>query len=171
MIEYLPLVLTGIGIIVSILYYAMVLQNANKTQKIQLETRQAQLFMHIFQSFNSPESNKIMAELLTVELGDYDDFAQKYAHTVNPEHFGERTHVFYSFHIIGRLLEDGLITIELVDTALGLSIVLLWDKWGYLIKEIREEMGYPRYVEYFEYLYEELNKYWQENPSKVQIKT
>jgi hypothetical protein len=38
MIDYLPLILTGIGIIASILYYASVLRNANTT-------RQAQLYM------------------------------------------------------------------------------------------------------------------------------
>jgi hypothetical protein len=47
-IEYLPIVLTGIGIIVSILYYTSVLRNANKTQQQQLDTRQAQLFMQMY---------------------------------------------------------------------------------------------------------------------------
>jgi hypothetical protein len=36
MIESLPYVLTGIGIIVSILYYASVLRNANKSRETQL---------------------------------------------------------------------------------------------------------------------------------------
>jgi hypothetical protein len=47
-LDYLPLVLTGIGIIASILYYASILRNANKTRELQLkaqehatETRQA----------------------------------------------------------------------------------------------------------------------------------
>ena len=48
MIEYLPLVLTGIGITVSILYYTSVLRNANKTQQMQLETRQAAMFMKLY---------------------------------------------------------------------------------------------------------------------------
>ena len=47
-IEYLPIVLTGIGIIVSILYYAMVLRNQNTT-------RQAQLLMQI-NNISRPEN-------------------------------------------------------------------------------------------------------------------
>jgi hypothetical protein len=36
MIESIPYVLTGIGIIISILYYTNVLQNANKTRELRV---------------------------------------------------------------------------------------------------------------------------------------
>ena len=56
MIESLPYLLTGVGIIVSILYYTSVLRNANRTRELQLkaqeqatETRQAALFTPLFQ--------------------------------------------------------------------------------------------------------------------------
>ena len=51
--EFLAVILTGLGLTVSILYYTTVLQNANKTQQSQLETRQAQLYMQVFQELNS----------------------------------------------------------------------------------------------------------------------
>ena len=41
MIESIPLVVTGIGLTASIVYYASILRNANKTQQQALETRQA----------------------------------------------------------------------------------------------------------------------------------
>jgi len=43
--EFLAIMFTGIGLMVSVLYYTFTLQNANKTQQQQLETRQAQLYM------------------------------------------------------------------------------------------------------------------------------
>ena len=58
MIEYLPLVLTGIGIIVSILYYTSVLRNANKT-------REAQLFMQSYKETSTPELQQLAYELLS----------------------------------------------------------------------------------------------------------
>jgi hypothetical protein len=58
MIEYLPLILTGIGIIASILYYSSVLRNANETQKQALETRQAALLMDLMNNFRSAEFRK-----------------------------------------------------------------------------------------------------------------
>ena len=47
MIESLPLVLTGLGLTASIVYYENILNNANKTQQMQLETRQIQIFMRV----------------------------------------------------------------------------------------------------------------------------
>ena len=60
--EFLAIILTGLGLIVSILYYSSILNNANKTRELQLktqeqaeETRQTQLFMKIYERFESKE--------------------------------------------------------------------------------------------------------------------
>ena len=65
MIEYLPLVLTGLGLTASIAYYANILNNANKTRELQLkaqeqalETRQAQLLMQIVNHWSQPWINE-----------------------------------------------------------------------------------------------------------------
>jgi len=49
-LELIALVLTGLSITASIVYYASVLSNANRTQKLQLETRRTQIFMQLHQS-------------------------------------------------------------------------------------------------------------------------
>ena len=56
MIETIGFILTGLGLTASIVYYANILNNANKTRELQLkaqehatETRQAQLYMQLFQ--------------------------------------------------------------------------------------------------------------------------
>jgi hypothetical protein len=41
--EFLAIILTGLGLTASIVYNAINLRNANKTQKQALETRKAQL--------------------------------------------------------------------------------------------------------------------------------
>ena len=68
-LDVFALVLTGLGLIASIIYYANVLSNANKTQQMQLETRQAQFFMQLSDKFNSLEANEI---LYTVYNLDWD---------------------------------------------------------------------------------------------------
>ena len=67
MIEYLPIVLTGIGLTASILYYSINLRNANQTQQMQLETRQLQLFMNINESRGSPEFQKLIYRVTFVD--------------------------------------------------------------------------------------------------------
>ena len=63
--EFLAIIFTGLGLIVSILYYTSILQNANKTRELQLqaqeqatETRQAQLLMQVYGSLYSEKAWK-----------------------------------------------------------------------------------------------------------------
>ena len=62
-VEFLAIVLTGLGLTVSILYYTSVLQNAIKTRELQIEG----------------------IELLKMTWTDYDDFENKYGSDNNPE--------------------------------------------------------------------------------------
>ena len=79
MIEYLPIVLTGIGLSASILYYTIILRNANKTQQMQLETRQVQLFMTISDTKLSPEFQKLIYRVTFIdEWNDLDDYFREY---------------------------------------------------------------------------------------------
>jgi hypothetical protein len=71
MIEYLPLILTGIGIMASILYYSMTLRNSNKT-------RRAQLFMQVHARFQNPEFTKMCNEVMNREWSNIDDYWEKY---------------------------------------------------------------------------------------------
>ena len=46
--------LQTVGILMGIFYYIMTLNNTRKNQEMQLETRQAQLFMQIVNQFTQP---------------------------------------------------------------------------------------------------------------------
>ena len=171
MIETIGFILTGLGLTASIIYYANILNNANKTQQLQLETRQVQLFMNIFQNINSEESMTTWVELMRAEFTDYDDWAKKYDSQVNPQSWGKRTHIWYNYHGLGVLLRDGIIKIELIDDLVGMLALHQWNKYGNIIKEMQVRQGLPRAYYGFEYLVEELEKYYQEHPELRSIIT
>jgi len=156
-IDTLSIVLTGIGIIVAITYYALTLRNATKT-------RELQIFMNIVQSLNSEDSMRTWAELINAEFTDYDDFMTKYDSSVSPEHFGKRGSLWYNYNTIGYLLMDGNISITLVYQLVGNLAVLQWNRWKDIIFELREKQDIPTYFRGFEYLVTELAKYDQEHP-------
>ena len=162
MIEYLPLVLTGIGIIISILYYASVLRNANKTQQLQLETRQAQLFMNIHsQSFGSLTWSKSLRTVLSAEFTDYDDYMKKYR-MKNPTDKETGEHMMYIFNFfegLGVYVREGLIDVRLVALTMTSPIELVWEKYEEVTMMIRERLNQPRWWSEFEYLYNEVKKY------------
>ena len=70
MIKYLPLVLTGFGIIASILYYSNVLRNADQTRK-------TQMFMQLHQSKYQQNGLESIFRLMNLEWEDYDDYMKK----------------------------------------------------------------------------------------------
>jgi len=166
MVDYqtLSIVFTGLSISIAAFYYISTLRNTRKNQQLQLETRQTQLFMQIYQQLSSEESMATWAELLNDEFDDYDEYMRKYDSTVNPRHFGKRGHIWYTYNSIGYLLEDGLIPIDLAYKLVGTLAILQWQKWGDMILEIRERQSYPTYFEGFSYLVNELTKYHNEHP-------
>ena len=102
MIESIPYVLTGIGIIVSILYYTSVLRNANKT-------RQTQLFMQLFDRMASEENRLRSMQILQLDFTGYDDYEEKYNMENNPEIVSKVLHVWNELNGMGFLLRKGLV--------------------------------------------------------------
>ncbi len=149
MIESLPYVLTGIGIIVSILYYTTTLQNANKT-------RQAQLFMNLYDTYHSPEFRKKWHDLMRREWTDIEDWQRKYGQ--NSEDLADYTSMLSFFNGIGVLLHRKLIDIEMVDDLLSVNIRGFWSHYKSTVYWTREVIDEPKLYYYTEYLYDETMK-------------
>jgi len=118
MIETLAFILTGLGLTASIIYYANILNNANKN-------RELQIFMDIFKSISTEENQRTWAELLNTEFTDYEDYMAKYDSSINPEHYGKRGSVWWNYNAIGFLLKKGHISIDVVLDLIGTQAVLL----------------------------------------------
>jgi hypothetical protein len=77
-LEVLALVLTGLSITASILYYTMPLRNSNKTQQLALENRRAQLYMQLFLRITSEDFMKRSIDLIRLNYSNQDEFFQKF---------------------------------------------------------------------------------------------
>jgi hypothetical protein len=155
-VEYLALILTGIGIIVSILYYASVLRNANKTQQMQLETRQAQLFINIFNVYASKQFQKDREKLMQLmEWTNYDDFFAKYGPDVDPEAHAIWDSTATWLEGLGVLVKRGLIDSELVYDIMYGFIINFWERHLPLFTRFREQWN-PYLFEDLESLYDHM---------------
>ena len=74
-----------LGLLVGIFYYIMTLQNTRKNQQIQLETRQAQLFMTLHIEDITQRASESLDIMMSLEYEDLDDFESKYGLENNPE--------------------------------------------------------------------------------------
>ena len=157
MIEYLPIVLTGIGLTVSILYYSTILRNANKTQKMQLETRQVQMFMTISNVRSSTEFQKLLYRVAYIdEWSDVEDYYRKYSPQNNLDTYSEHMYIWQLFDTIGFLLEKSVIDASFLDDLLKTSITDVWTKYEPVINTLRERSSKPKLWNQFEYLANEL---------------
>jgi len=163
-VEYLALILTGIGIIVSILYYASVLRNANKTQQMQLETRQLALFMPLFETYRSREFRKHIAEMRNQEWTSNEDFVEKYGPDTNPDAWSTRVAVGSYFDGIGVLVRRGHVDIGMVNDLIGNALIDVWEQFGPVFLAVRTRNSNPYIYTDYEWLYEEIVKYREEHP-------
>jgi hypothetical protein len=69
------------GVIAGLSYYVLTVRNSHRMQKMQLETRQAQLFMQIYSELSSKEFQHDYDNILAnAEWDNYENFMQKYGH-------------------------------------------------------------------------------------------
>ncbi len=146
------------GVIAGFSYYVLTVRNSQRTQRQQLETRQAQLFMQLYQDLLSENNMRSLLDLMNMEWEDFDDFERKLGSDNNPDSFVKRTSIWFRMNGIGLLLRDGLIDSEKVFDLLGTWIIWLWMKWESIIKELRVRYHQPEIYTEFEYLADEMRR-------------
>jgi hypothetical protein len=149
MIEYLPLVLTGLSITASIIYYANVLRNQNKTQRLQI-------LQNMWDWISTEEGYLNMSELMKMHWTDFEDFADKYGNQTNPENYAMRWAMWNKMHGLGYMVKEGVIDVETVYEHSGARIIWMWNRFEPIIMSIRELGGGSFALKWWEYLVNEL---------------
>ena len=150
MIEYLPLVLTGLGLTASILYYASVLRNQNIT-------RQAQLYMQLFQKDTSTEFQKIVFNLNRLDTSNPEELEKQF--TDNQQLVAEIRSFMFHLDGIGNMIRNGLITIERASQiGAGVGPIEFWYHLEPWIMYYRETRSIPDYMSGFEFYAAEMAK-------------
>lgn len=139
--EFIGLIFTGLSISASIIYYASVVANANKTRK-------AQLFLNIYNVTLNEEMNNKWFNAMTADTKEYQHKRQD-LHTLWQKYNG-----------IGHLMMQGLLDVESAyHYGEGWRGALLWMKWGDVIVTSRNLGTNPDYMDGFEYMTDKILGY------------
>lgn len=169
-VETLSIVFTGLSISLAAFYYISTLRNAQKTRDLSLkaqeqalETRQAQMFMQIYnESHNNPSYLEALARCLELEIHSYLEFLKAQENEDDRKAIA-RIGMFYEG--LGVLVKEGYVSIRLVALLMTGPTQLWWERiYKSWIEEGREKMNYRRYRSEAEYLYNELMRYVEEHP-------
>jgi hypothetical protein len=163
--------LQTVGLLVGIAYYLIIMRNTQRTRELTLqsqeltrkaqeqalETRQAQLFMQIFNEYRKPEQMRLFLRSLQMTWDDYDDFLKRYGseNYEKREPFSAMSHFFDG---VGILLDEGLVNLDLVARLIHGDLKVFWEKYKPVILEFREKWNNPHYLENMEYLYNEVKR-------------
>ena len=155
MIENLPIILTGLSITASITYYAMVLQNQNKTRK-------AQMFVNWYNKVTTLEGIEQIRIIRAAKWNNYQEWLDIYQNDADYQRA-------YSWFItinegIGVLLKEGLVDIRLLALFLTGPSLELWNHFEDIIYKERERRSYPRLACEWQYSINEIRKYIKEHP-------
>lgn len=151
MVDYqaVSIVLTGIGLMIALTYYALQIRNQNRT-------RTAQLLMQVYSRLDTPEKVRALQEVFLWEFKDFDEWREKYW---NPEDYNKLGTLILFFGGAGTLVKTGDLPIDKVNELMGGLVVLMWEKFVPIKDEIREFWNMPVWASSTEYLYDEIIKH------------
>ncbi len=154
-LEVIAILLSGISISASLFYYANVLQNANKTQKQQLETRQTQLFLQLYGTDTEEQISKISNMIVEWKWENVEDYYSKYG---NRDNYSKRSSCLQIYNGLGLLAMRKQIDLDLIYQYSPAPIIGLWGKFGEILIYERSYIQRPEYYQGLEFLYNEMMK-------------
>ena len=166
MVDYqtISVIFTGVSISLAAFYYISTLRNVQRNQKQQLETRQTQLFMNLYETWRSPHFREAINKLRGRKWKDLEEWESKYGPEENPDEATITQTVFTFYDGLGVLVRRGLIDIGIIDELMYVSFVRAWETYEPVFRQVRERDDNPLMYRNSEYLYDEITKHRKNNP-------
>ena len=157
------------GVLVAAVYYVLNMRATQRNMKSNLETRQAQFLMSLYQRFSDPEyQDNFFTTMFKMNWDDYEDFTKKYPTDSKESNKFFTLSAFYKG--IGLLVEQNLVDVDTVAKLLGGDLIPYWEKFGPPVIEMRKSRGLMSIFSGTEWLYYELKKVsspdWEYKPDK-----
>jgi hypothetical protein len=158
----------ALGVCVAAIFYVLNLRISQKNQELMLktqqqtlETRQAQMFMSIYDKNTSIEFSKAWEKIVFTPWSTFQEYSKLWE---DPVFNDEAMLVANIYEGIGVLVKEGLLDIRLVALLMCGKVLRYGEKIMPILDEGRRAMGYRRWLSETEYLYNELIKYIGEHP-------
>ena len=137
-------VVAAVGVLVGVAFTAMELKNLVKT-------RQTDLVVRLYSTMGSKENQEAWEKIKSRQFKDYNDYMKEFG-------WSEVAEVCVPFEGLGVLLLRKLVDIGLVDDLFSTLIMRIWEKVKPVVEGHRKYYDQPEIYEYFEYLYNEMQK-------------
>ena len=147
-IEYLPIVLTGLALSASIIYYTMTIRGNTLARK-------AQNFNQLW-TYSDPNFLQSWRFVMELEWENYDDFITK--HWQDYDTWTKISYVWQVLNPMGIHLMKGLLDVDMLYLYAGYEFLDMWERYKGIIEGLRETMQHPEFMSGFQYLADEMRK-------------
>ena len=163
------------GVLIAAIFYILNLRISQRNQELMLkaqeqsaraqqqtlETRQAQMFMNIYQQTTSKDFTSAYNKFISSQWENYSESRELF----QKKEFADDFYILgMYFEGLGVLVKEGYLPIRLVALLLTGMTRSFWEKLKPIMDEARVEMGYVRWFSETEYLYDELLRYLDKHP-------
>jgi hypothetical protein len=150
-------IMGSLGVFIAAVYYVSTLRVQQRNMRTTLETRQAQLFMGIYQTYVTKELHRDIEAVLNAQFVDFEEWLSKYGPKSNPDGHAKFDSILSYMEGLGCLVKRGLIDPSYVVELLGLEVLYTHQKYQHVITGLRKAS--PTLYEDFDVLYEAVRKF------------
>ena len=162
-IQTVSIVIAASGVFIAAVNQILSRRRTEKTEQLSLETRQAQLFMQVYNRWSSRDFVKAYGLIrYKYRWKDVEDAWNQFSPEVNPEGYTDyQTHAIF-FEGLGMLVREKLIDIRMVEDLFSQRIIWFWENAEPIYRWARELTQDPTMYDSFEYLYNVMKKRQQQ---------
>ena len=154
-IQSLSFTLAALSVVAGVAYNSYSLRVQNKS-------RQAQIYISLWQRLNSLEMMHSMEYIRKVKASTYEEWRK--LNETDQKYSDSWDYFFTTFEAIGAFVNEDLLGIQIVLRDCGGIIPRYWKRYEAVIREHRKQMNNPRYYIEFEYLYEKTVEFARKHP-------
>jgi hypothetical protein len=155
--------LQTVSLMVGVIYYLWIMRNSQRTQQMQLETRQVQLFMQMHQQLQNIFVGTDWLPMISTKISGLDEYIQK--RESDPEFKLVVDTLFDFSEALGVLVKEGYLSMRLVALMWAGSTRIFYENIVEpMIEEGKVYWDYPRLFSETVYVCKELIRYMDEHP-------
>ncbi len=137
-------IIAAIGVIIGVVLTVLEIRNL-------VDTRQTDLVIRLYSTYGSQEIQDAWEKTQAREYKDFSSYRKEYG-------LREVNEIGWFFEGVGVLLHKKHIDIALVDDLFSSPVKLAWEKIKPIAEGQRKQTNRPQIWEWFEYLYNEMQK-------------
>ncbi len=151
-LQTVSITIASASVVAGVIYYLLLI-------RLQTKARQTDLVIRLYTTFAGKEMRQTWEKITTRESMDFNAYREKFG-------LSDLNEIGWFFEGVGVLLHRKLIDIAVVDDLFSSPIKISWEKMRFVAEGERKQFGRPQIWEWWEYLYNEMQKREQ----KLQLK-